>query len=269
MRNKEISKHQLANYTGADEIVTSQQLYHELKATKKNVFSIRFKSQFPTLMKTVEGFQEGELIILSGPTKGGKTLLSQSFTYAFAQNGIDCLFLSYEVPTRQFLDSFPKDALPKFLMPRQIHACSIDWFEARALEAFEKYRAKVVFIDHLHFLFDMARVRNPSLEIGAYVRRLKRFAVLHGLVIFLLCHIHKLRPDEEINYNHLRDSSFIAQESDSVFFVRRLKGADNKINNEAELKVDFHRRTGVLGKKINLVKVHGYLQEQQDKWGKL
>jgi KaiC/GvpD/RAD55 family RecA-like ATPase len=46
---------------------------------------INVKSFIPSLDKWVDGFRDGELISISGPTKGGKTLLAQSLTVAFAK----------------------------------------------------------------------------------------------------------------------------------------------------------------------------------------
>jgi len=252
------------DYAGEYEVVLSTALRHELKASPTRLFNIRFSSRFfPSITETVQGFEEGELVVLTGPTKAGKTLLAQSLTYAFSQSNTNSLWLSYEVPTERFINSFPTDMFPRFFLPRRIHAHSIDWFEERAIEAWQKFGNRVVFIDHLHFLFDLARVRNPSLEIGAYVRRIKRFAILHGLVVFLICHIHKVDPDAELNYNSLRDSSFIAQESDSVFIIRRLLNEQGQAGREAELKLEFHRRTGAMGKKFQLIKMGGYLWERE------
>jgi replicative DNA helicase len=254
----------LEDYSGPDEIVTSQRLRHEFAQLPPHL-SVCFKPRFfPSLVKACQGFQEGELIVISGPTKSGKTLLSQSLTYAFAQNDIDCLWFSYEVPTRQFIESFPDNMFPKFFLPREIHASNISWFEERTVEAWQKYGCRVVFVDHLHYLFDMARVRNPSLDIGAYARRIKRFAVANKLIVFLLTHITKVAHGEEITYSKIRDSSFIPQESDSVFLIRRLFDGNGEAGESAELKIEFHRRTGVLGRKIRLKKQHGYLWETAD-----
>jgi replicative DNA helicase len=258
-----MTKKNLTDYAGPDEIITSQQMRHELGKTKNQVFAIRFKPEFfPSLIGAVRGFQEGELVIISGPPKAGKTLFAQSLTYAFSQGNIDSLWFSYEVPARQFIDSFPREMFPKFFLPREIHANTIDWFEERSLEAWEKYRNRVVFIDHLHFLFDMARVRNASLEIGAYVRRIKRFAILHGLIVFLIWHLTKVEPGTDISYNNLRDSSFAAQESDTIFLIRRLFNDQGEVGDEAELKIAFHRRTGIMGRRIDLIKQAGYLWEK-------
>lgn len=252
----------LEDYQGPDQVVTSQQLRHEFKSMPKQTCIMFKPSFFPTVVRSVEGFSAGELIVISGPTKTGKTLLAQSFTYAFAQSGIDSLWFSYEVPARQFIESFPDDMFPKFFLPREIHSQNIGWLEQRIIEAWEKFRCRVVFIDHLHFLFDMAKIRNASLDIGGYVRRLKRFAVQNDLIIFLLTHITKADPSEEISYNKIRDSSLIPQESDSVFLIRRLAR-----QNEAELTVCFHRRTGCLNVKVPLIKHSGYLYEKDTTQG--
>jgi hypothetical protein len=247
----------LSAYEGPDRIVASHTLKNQLASLPKP-FKVRFKSRFfPSLNRICDGFAEGELYVVSGPTKAGKTLFAQSLTRALAANDVDCLWFSYEVPPRQFLDSFGDD-LPKFFLPRQIHAQRIDWFEERTLESWEKYQSRVVFVDHLHFLFDMAKVKNPSLDIGAYVRRIKRFAVTHSLIVFLLTHITKVKPDEAISYSSIRDSSFIPQESDSVFLVRRLM--DDK--RRSELTVEFHRRTGALKERVHLVKAGQFLEEE-------
>jgi hypothetical protein len=85
-------------------------------------------------------------------------------------------------------------------------------------------------------------------------------AVDRGYTIFLLCHTRKgASYNEKLNYELIRDSSFVSQESDCVLmFARNLKKPES---NEAWISVEFHRRTGVVNKIINLVKVNGYLQE--------
>jgi len=251
------SQKPLDEYDGADQIVTSQFLRHKFQRMPPEL-KVSFRSAFfPSIVEACDGFREGEMIVISGPTKSGKTLLSQSLTYAFAQSNIECLWFSYEMPARQFIESFPEDMFPKFFLPQEIHAQNIDWFEERTLEAWQKYNCRVVFVDHLHFLFDMAKIRSPSLDIGAYVRRIKRFAVKNKLIVFLLTHITKISPDEKLSYSKIRDSSFVPQEADSVFMIRR-----EKHKNHAELSIEFHRRTGVICKTIPLVKRGGYLWEE-------
>ncbi|MFH1075405.1 MAG: DnaB-like helicase C-terminal domain-containing protein [Pseudomonadota bacterium] len=260
INSKPKTKPELIEYEGQDKIVPSHVLYHTLKAKNLDIATIKFAPELPKTIALIDGFAPGELIVLSGPTKNGKTLLAQTLLKNLADAGQKCLYFSYEVPPWQFLNQFEQPA-PLFFVPQELHARKIDWFEERVLEGVEKFGIKFIFIDHLHFLFDMAKVKNSSLEIGSYVRRLKSFAVQNSVVIVLLCHITKTAPDQELSYNSLRDSSFIAQESDCVMLIRRAK-SEMPPHRDAILFIEFHRRTGIWKEQVKLIKVGNYLQEK-------
>ena len=254
-KSTENSKKTLESYEGPDRIVTS----FELKATleKKKDSFINVRSMITSLDAATNGFQAGELIGISGPTKNGKTLLAQSLTINFAKQQSFSLWFSFEVPARQFLSQFRE--LPLIYLPTKLKSHAMTWIEERIQESFLKYHTRIIFIDHLHYLVDLARLKNPSIEIGQVIRRLKTLAVNEGFIIFLLCHTTKGKSDADLSYENIRDSSFVSQESDSVFMIKRTP-ADG--GNTARLRVEFHRRTGVMEKVIDLVKVNGYLQER-------
>lgn len=241
-------------YEGDDKVLTSFELYDKLNSDKKEPY-VSVMSGIPGIDYACEGFQDGELIIISGPTKQGKTLLAQTFTVAFAKKKNFPCWFTYEVPPRQFLSQFP--ILPLFYLPSNNKAQDFNWFMDRCLESFFKYNTRIFFIDHLHFLVDMARVSNPSLEIGAIVRRIKRFAVDNDFVIFLLCHIKKNEGDD-LSYKDLRDSSFIAQDSDTCIMIKRTPKIGQ---NTAKARVEFHRRTGKTEWVVDLEKQYGLLRE--------
>jgi replicative DNA helicase len=184
------------------------------------------------------------------------TLLAQSLTQNFVEHHHPPLWFSFEVPPRQFLSQFER--LPFIYMPSKLKAHAMDWIEERIMESFAKYNTRVVFIDHLHYLFDIQKSRNPSLDIGAIIRKLKGIAVNNEFVIFLLCHTSKAK-DENESYESIRDSSFVAQESDCVIMVKR---TPEEGDNFARARVEFHRRTGVMEKVIFLQKVGNYLVER-------
>jgi len=247
----------LAEYDGEDRVVSSHELYLKYQQSPDPI--IRVTSQIPTLDKYTDGFQEGELIIISGPTKNGKTLLAQSLTLTFIKQQYFPLWFSFEVPGKQFLNQFKE--LPFIYMPEKLLAHAIEWFKERTEESFEKYHTRIIFIDHLHYLIDLARLRNPSIEIGQIIRQLKTLAVDKGYIIFLLCHTTKGSGEDNLSYESLRDSSFISQESDTVLMIKRTpKEGDTR----ARLRVEFHRRTGVLEKTVELIKANGYLMEYEE-----
>jgi len=244
----------LKEYQGEDRVISAQELSLILESKAEPVVTV--KSNIPTLDRYTGGFQSGELYAISGPTKEGKTLLAQSFTVEFIRQEVLPCWFSYEVPARQFLSQFGE--VPFIYMPARLKAHDMSWLEDRILEGFAKYHSRVVFVDHLHYLFDLARSRNPSLDIGSVIRRLKSLAVDHGFIIFLLCHTTKGKSEGSLSYESIRDSSFVSQESDCVLMIRRTPA---KGENTSQCRVEFHRRTGCLEKVIRLEKVGRYLRE--------
>tara|TARA_B100000315_G_scaffold235154_1_gene249820 strand:+ start:2354 stop:3142 length:789 start_codon:yes stop_codon:yes gene_type:complete len=247
----------LKNYAGEDAVIDSFEM--------KSIVDERpelpvFNSAIPSLDKYLKGFMPGELIAMSGPRKAGKSLLAQTLTYNFFKHDVRSLWLQYELPDYQFINRFPE--LPLFVMPKKMRIYSMDWLHNRILESIAKYGVRVVFIDHLHYLFDIARSRNTSIEIGQVIRTLKTICIDLNITIFLICHMRKLDPFTEPSDDAVRDSSFVAQESDVGLMVWR----DIKTEDQAWLKVCYSRRTGVLEKKVKLIKTDGFLKEQTDKW---
>jgi replicative DNA helicase len=247
----------LATYSGEDEVITSQENYILLKNRFKNNFIC--SSGIPTLDELIVGFYRGELNIIGGPSKHGKTLFAQTETCHFAEQKTHSLWFTYEVPSLQFLEQF--NPLPGFFMPKTLRANSLDWIQQRIWEAKLKYGLDFVFIDHLHYLCDMNK-SSMSLEIGKVMRFLKKIAIRFNISIFLIAHLTKLKLEEEPDSDSFRDSSFVVQECDNAFLIWRLK--DKKtgfFGNEAVLKISANRRFGIMGKKIRLKKIGKILGE--------
>ena len=185
------------------------------------------------------------------------TLLAQTITRNMAKSATFPLWFTFEVPARQFLSQFSPQ-LPLIYMPAKLKPRAMDWFEDRVMESLEKFGTRVVFVDHLHYLVDLARAKKFDVEIGAIIRRLKTLAVNNNLVIFLLCHTTKGRHNEDLSYESIRDSSFISQESDCCIMVKR---TPEVLENRARARIEFHRRTGVMERVVELQKIDGRLVE--------
>lgn len=257
---------EMSQYDGEDKIITSVEMKKFIDEMPEPRWEI--KTKIPTLDKIIGGFRGGELVVLSAETGRGKSKLAETFTYNFAEQNIGGCWFSYEMSPADLLERFG-DNFPIFFMPKKLQSSSIKWIETRIIEALAKsantsHPVKYIIIDHLHYLFDLAKTKNTSLELGALVRILKKIAMKWGLVIFLISHTGKVSRGENINIGNIRDTSFTGQEADFVIMLeRKLKTTVEKNNmyddgelyeGATEISVHKNRRTGKTGKfKANVI----------------
>lgn len=250
----------LREYDREDKAITSHEVWKQLEVLRSKPVA-KFMTKFPTLDAYLDGFREGDVVVVSGITKNGKTTLCQNITNSFAESGINCMWFSYEVMPLEFLTKF-KPELPFFTMPKQLKNNALSWIDQRIAEHIAKFNTKVVFIDHLHFLLDMAQLGrggNTSLVIGGIMRELKNIAIDREVCIVLVAHTTKIKFDEEPDLSSIRDSSFIGQEADTVLMIWRVN--ENGIpSNEARLAILANRRNGRTGK-IKLIMNEGIFTE--------
>jgi hypothetical protein len=90
---------------------------------------------------------------------------------------------------------------------------------------------------------------------------LSHITVENGFVIFLICHIHKIPEGTKASHHHIRDSSFVSQEADTVLMIQRIVSDDGR-KNRAMLTVDKCRWSGIFGEVVNVHRVNGYLKEE-------
>ena len=253
MEEKSRKYEALRDYDGQDKVISSIELWDDIQKNKK-AETFNALSKIPKLDDIIGGFREGQVVVVSAQTGEGKSSFCQTLTKNFSEQGIPCIFFSYEMGNEEFLAKFPN--IPVFYMPAQTKQNSLVWLESKVYESIAKYKTKIVFIDHLHFLLEMekmAQAKNLSLLIGMMMRELKRLALEHSLIIFLISHVKKTQFNQTPELDDLRDSSFVAQESDIVMMLRRETEQDRdnariKIKtNKTILSVLKNRRTGNLG----------------------
>ncbi len=248
-----------ATYDGPDAVVES--LYLKSQLAKERGSEWHIKSGFPSLNYLIGGFYGSEVTILTGPTKNGKTLLAQTLTRDFAQQGINSLWFSFEVAPRQFFDQFG-EKMPSFFLPKILKGHAMGWLHERILESRDKFGCKIVFIDHLHYLIDLAQGGNASLHIGAIMRQLQSISKDMDIHIFLVVHNRKVAPEKDGTFREpgvgdTRDSSLIEQEGNNTIAIWRSETTDNK----ACIKVIHNRRFGIMNKRLFVYKRGSYLEE--------
>jgi DnaB-like helicase C terminal domain len=262
---------ELKNYCGEYECIYSFDLHELLKARADSKPNVSLRSGIPKLDSYIHYFSGGELVVISGPTKHGKTLFAQSLTKNFYDpkitEGAASLWFTYEVPAYQFLNQFG-DNPPVFIMPKQLLQNSFRWLEERIWESKLKFNIKAVFIDNTHNLVDTA-VNNLSNVIGELLKFLKMLALKFDIVIFLLHHIvkGKIEDGEQIGSHLLRDSSMVSQTADTVFFIWRKEEKDGngqktgRMTNQSVIKITENRAFGVMNEYVDLIKIGSFLEE--------
>lgn len=240
-------EHRLATYEGEDEVISASELKKRLDREPKPAWSA--KSKISALDNWIGGaFRPGQLVTASGTTGHGKTTLYKTFTQSLIEQDIPLLWLTFEIGSDDLIESIPDIYRNHFYLPAKITSKELSWIEDRTLEAILKYKARAVFIDHLHRIVDLAKIQNSSLAIGATVQNLKLMAVNHKVIVFLIAHTTKTKSDSELGLGDIRDSSLIEQESDIVLYTWR-----GKKDFQSFLKIAKNRPRGIIDKKIELV----------------
>lgn len=275
LKGKELAEleFKLASYEGEDKIVSSHELAEKLKETEDSVFKI--STGIKSVDRLLDEVEMGELVVVTGPTGEGKTTLLMTVTKNMADLKVSTVWFTLEVTPRQFLKKIMKstDQLPLFYLPNKNLDNTVAWLEQRIIEAKVKYDAKVIFIDHIHSIFSLARVtNNVSLEIGDLVAKIKDMAITNNLVIFLIAHC-KDDPQNsarEPRKEDIRDSGLISRLADTIMGVWRIPNRDdgtmNRRNpideqdNKSKIRIFKNRRTGVLGSFVMYHRDH-YLSE--------
>lgn len=257
-----INREALADYAGEDQIISQ---IEEIEWIEKNIKEdIIYRCGLQTIDDAINGFVDGEFIILSGRPKHGKSLTMRTFINNFYIHGQTSIVFSYEEQPRYFYKNFPdggKELL--FYVPKKLRANDINWIIERTIEAKLKYGIKMVFIDHGHFLFRSIEGKKVDLASDA-ARQLKRLAVDEGLVIFLIWHLMKVNVQNvgELDQALIRDSGLVCGEADTLLFTyRQVKSNGLVSTSEGFITIDFARRTGAMKMIIPIVKQGHFFKE--------
>lgn len=222
-------------------------------------------SSFPTMDRYLEGFEPGEVVVVSGPAGTGKTLFCQSLTKDLCGNGQTPLWFSFEMKPSKFLERFSMQSEDmQFVMPKELIPYSTSWVCEAIRQAKAKYDIEVAFIDNLHYVAQLRGENSISTAIGQIMKDLKLLAVKEDVLIFLIAHINKARIEslDDIGLHSIRDSSFISQESDIVLFIwNKIDESGNDITSRQIVRILKSRRTGMMFKSIPITKIGNYLVE--------
>lgn len=238
-------------YQGDEEIVSSSDYISAMARLRGNTDIFKVYTGIKGLDLIAEGFMEGNVVVISGPTKEGKTTLCQTLTINF-DNLYDekTLWFPFDTPGEEVIQRF-NGKVDIYLPKKNPSVKKLDWVEKKIIEGIAKYGTRIIFIDHLAMLTRATdNERNYSTELSSIMMELKQIAIRWRVIIFLNHHIRKIQADVVPMYSDLKDSAGVAQDSDMVIMVWRKKEKKGGIifhTNKATLSVQTNRRTGRTG----------------------
>jgi hypothetical protein len=197
-----------------------------------------FLTQWENVNRLVAGFMPGDLVVLSGPAKIGKTTFALNILLHHAMQGIPVLDYCLEMrPERkgvkviEYLRGIERSQISRedvivvksrfgrkpFYMAHSYRFKPEDVFET-IRESVKRYGIEFMVFDHLHFL--IREIKNLTAEVSATVREFKLMAEELKIPIVLICQPRKIGT-ARMTFNDLRDSSSIGQDADTVILLHR------------------------------------------------
>jgi replicative DNA helicase len=170
-----------------------------------------------------EGFEPGEVMILTGHTKHGKSKLAANMAWNVAAKGTNVLFVNTEMTKIQVARRMNGMSKLDEKLPGKIYLNDRADLQYRdvitIMEKAKELGCGMVIIDHLHFFG--RSVDNQVNEISKITKEFKEAAVQLDLPVLLLCHIQQGDTRKKPTLQMLKGSSSIAQDADIVITVWR------------------------------------------------
>lgn len=247
-------------YSGEDELISSLDILERIKTQPEET---KYLTTIAGLDAILGGFRETQLIVLAAPTKSGKSQMTVEL--AIRMPTTNPVFLPFEESAEELVRKFHDlgKEPPLFYTPKQMAGNTTAWIEKKVVEGKVKFNSKLFFVDHLHFIVPFTSDRLDT-RIGQTMRELKRIANEHRVIIVLVAHLKKTHMDVSPTLEDLRDSSFIAQEANTVLMMWRESKRDGGVmitTNNTVLSVQANRRTGNTGT-VDLVFRDGRFHEE-------
>lgn len=175
---------------------------------------------FKELDAMLEGFEPGEMMILTGHTKHGKSRLAANIAWNAAMIGKTVYFINTEMTKLQMgrrFNALAGDRSPagKILLNDKAGLASNDVI--RIMENAKEKGCDLMIVDHLHFF--SRSVENQTNEISKIAKEFKDAAVAYELPLLMLCHVQQADTKKYPTLQMIKNSSSIAQDADIVISV--------------------------------------------------
>lgn len=179
---------------------------------------------YRNLDEVTEGFEAGEVMIVTGHTKHGKSKLAANIVWNVAKKGHNVMFINTEMTKLQLgrrlngMEPHSEDETPGTIYLND-RADLVAQDAISIMEHAKELGCDMVVIDHLHFF--SRSVENQVNELSKITKEFKEAAVQFDLPLMLLCHIQQGDTKKVPTLQMLKGSSSIAQDADMVLTVWR------------------------------------------------
>ena len=248
-------------YQGEDKVIPFSDIVQRISI---NVDELQIMSGWKGLDDLLRGFRLQQLVVVSAATKSGKTSFLMDMTTRFKE--YNPLWFAFEESADELVRKFLErdQEPPQAFTPENMTNSSMEWLESKLVESIAKHDTKVVFIDQLDFIVPFTS-ENHHLSIARTMRDLKGLAKKWNVVIFIICHLSKVKMDTQPTMEDLRGSSSISQEADTVMLLWRETKRENGqvvITDNVNVSVQANRRFGKTGN-VKMVYDNGRFLEQE------
>lgn len=222
---------------------------------------------FPLLNNLLKGFRRGELTVLSGSTGSGKTTLMGQYSLDLAEQGVNTLWGSFEIPNHRLARTLLTQLAGISL---QDHMDRFDEF-ADVLERLPMYFMKfhgqhslekvMQVLEHAQYVYDIGHVIIDTVQFmmgvsedssGAdrfwrqdnIIAAFRSFATLYNCHVTLVIHPRKERQGEHLGLNSVFGGAKATQEADNVLMLQDYRESQGGLY----LKVLKNRFCGDVGR---------------------
>lgn len=209
------------------QIVLAKTRYEELKDEMKKAGALpKYNTGFSQFDEAQRFLRPGQLITIAAGSGEGKTSFARTLTHRFTENGYKVCWFSMEESYDEFFEKSPS---LNFYVPHTKESNKMEWVLEHSKKAIAEQGTQIIFIDNLSHLREpkitkQVNAMGIAQYVGAIVQELHDFAIDANVVVFLLHHVDKSSGREKKPYSQydLRDSSEIANLSNSVIFIQRV-----------------------------------------------
>lgn len=190
--------------------------------------SIKFG--LPLLSNALEGFEKGELILITAPPGEGKTQLGRTLALDFVKQGMNVLFCSYELSLSQLKNLFELSGLnetdnKRLLLAPKEHTERDILFVEKLMEANKENSIDCLVIDDFHALeenYAFQQRDTGASFLRAIAGKLKDMALKQNCVVITMAHLRKDAIRQKNNsIGDIAYSGGMAQVSDTIFAIRQ------------------------------------------------